>query len=143
MVEKKDLTNEQITLDAIHLLGKLNDSRLGLDDCQGLFLVALSQIFENEYSILLVTDSEGGTQAIKKFARKGQSDLSEETVDLTSGILHQCYQDLKVIDRSLDSSEGVNLSVDSVDGVAIRSITCAPPAHLPTHERSADCFFHR
>ena len=126
MVENKGITNEQITLDAIHLLGKLNDSRLGLEDCQGLFLVALAQIFGNEYSILLVTDSEGGTQAVKKFARKGESDLSRVTVDLTSGILHECYQDLKMIDRSLDSAEGVNLEVDSVDGAPIRSITCAP-----------------
>jgi len=126
MVENKEIKNEEITLEAISLLGKLNDSRLGLEDCQGLFLIALSQIFENEYSILLVTDSEGGTQAIKKSARKGESSLTEETVELTSGILHQCYQDLKLIDRVFDSSEEINSRVDSVGGIPVKSLTCSP-----------------
>jgi two-component system NtrC family sensor kinase len=126
MVDTTDKHNEKITLDAIHLLSKLNDSRLGLEDCQGLFLVALSQIFDNEYSILLVTDTEGGSQTVKKSARKGESKLSTEAVDLTSGILNRCYQDLSMIDEVVDGTDELNPLIDSLDGIQTHSLTCAP-----------------
>jgi two-component system, NtrC family, sensor kinase len=126
MVDAAKLNTENITQEAIHLLGKLNDSRLGLEDCQGLFLVALSQIFDNEFSILLLTDSEGGTRAIKRTAKKGETGIDSGEVEFNSGILHQCYQDLKLIDRKVDGAGEINPTVDSVPGVDLKSIVCAP-----------------
>lgn len=126
MVESKELNIEKITLDAIQLLGKMNDSRLGLEDCQDLFLKGLSGLFANEFAILLLTDSEGGTKAVKKSVHGEKNTVVAETVDFTSGILHTCYQDLKMINEVIDDKSTLELSIDSVANVDVRALTCAP-----------------
>jgi len=125
MVETK-LNTEKITLDAIQLLGKMNDSRLGLEDCQDLILKGLSTLFSNEYAILLLTDSEGGTMAVKKSVANGKNSVDNDNVNLTSGILHKCYQDLKMIDEVIEAGSLLEPAIDSVPGVETRTLTCAP-----------------
>jgi two-component system NtrC family sensor kinase len=126
MVEQKEKSNDKVTLEAIHLLGKMNNSRLGLEDCQELFLKGLAQIFANEYAILLLTDSEGGTQAVKKMARGSKSPIETSTIVFTSGLLHKCYQDLKMVDQAVTDLVEVDMSVDSVEGLTVHALTCVP-----------------
>jgi two-component system, NtrC family, sensor kinase len=126
MVDPNELNIENSTLEAIQLLGRMNDSRLGLEDCQELILKGLFQLFGNEYSILLLTDSQGGTKATKKSVKKGRSTVKSETVELSSGILFQCYQDLKTIDMVVNSKTSVNPAIDGIESVDVQSITCAP-----------------
>jgi two-component system, NtrC family, sensor kinase len=125
MVETK-LNTEKITLEAIQLLGKMNDSRLGLEDCQDLFLKGLSTLFTNEYAILLLTDSEGGTAAVKKSVVSSKNAVVNDNVNLTAGILYKCYQDLKMINEVITEDSQLEPSIDSIPGVEVRTLTCAP-----------------
>jgi hypothetical protein len=125
MVETK-LNTEKITLDAIQLLGKMNDSRLGLEDCQDLFLKGLSTLFANEYAILLLTDSEGGTAAVKKSVVSSKNVVVNDNVNLTAGIMNKCYQDLKMINEVIADGSLLEPSIDSVPGVEVHALTCAP-----------------
>ncbi len=125
MTETK-LNTEKITLDAIQLLGKMNDSRLGLEDCQDLFLKGLSALFANEFAILLLTDSEGGSIAVKKSVLIDKNTVGTETVNFKTGFLHKCYQDLKMINEIIIDKSALESSVDSVAGADVHALTCAP-----------------
>lgn len=126
MVDTQLKDHEKITRDAIDLLGKMNDARLGLEDCQSLILKGLTNVFKNEYSILLLTDSEGGSKAIKKSVNKKNTTIKTEEVDFSSGILFNCYQDLKVVDRVFDDTKDLNPQVDTVNKLDVHTLTCAP-----------------
>jgi two-component system NtrC family sensor kinase len=126
MADTKVPNHEKITLDAVRLLGKMNDARLGLEDCQELFLKGLFKIFDNEYAIILLTDSEGGKQAQKKTIQKEKPHVKIETVEFSSGLLFTCYQDLKLIDHVITDKSEIYPAVDSADNLDVQSLICAP-----------------
>ena len=152
----KDTMNSRM-LNAIYLLSSMNDSRADLDECEDRFLHGLSSIFENEYTILLLTDTQGGVWATRKIALQKEPSLLTDEIELTSGILYQSYQDLKLIQFENPDIESLNISVDVPIGRQVKSIACAPLVHrseligivaignstqIPLDEMSSAIFLH-
>jgi len=112
-------------INAIQLLAKINDPRVDQQESEDRFLAGLHTIFDNEYAILLLTDTEGGPTAERKLLTTSNSVPVIDKVEFSSGVLFQSYQDLKLINWSAAKGK-VNPAIDVPNGIQANSIACAP-----------------
>jgi len=123
-LEIKD-SNAKGLINAIQLLTKINDPRIDLQEGEERFLSGLFKIFDNEFSVLLLTDPEGGLAAERKMVTVKKPTPVLDTVDFSSGILFQSYQDLKMIVIDTPTNDA-NPHVDFPKGAQLKNIACAP-----------------
>jgi two-component system NtrC family sensor kinase len=120
------LKQNQGVINTVHLLSRLNDPKLGLEDFEATFLQGLQVVFQNEFSILLLIDAEGSPQVQRKFSVDGNKRIVSDEVHFEKGLMYRAFEKVKFFQFTPDQLTENDPFVDVPDGMDIHAYAVMP-----------------
>lgn len=120
------MTEDQLTIRAIHLLSGLNETSLTMGEYEDRFLQGLNSVYENLFAILVKVDDSGSQNAQRKIVVQGKKRIISDEVKFDSGLIYSCFEQLKFQQFSKEDHTPINLAVDAPTGVTLNSLACFP-----------------